>query len=413
MTGGYKPNGLHFWKYPTDAWKDSGSTFVLTDDGDTLVKGNLGVEGKNSYFNGPLTVSNKFKNCDDTSRWHSNNGTGTFVVKCDSVPASKGCLQIETADWAGACGTGPTPTYSSINCKGRLHLLASVDIIMISRNVQILKSPELGASGNLTVDGNIHCSGINIGESSVLGGGRVHIHSTKDYIYLLSKSGTIIGKEWGGPAYLQVQGTLDVYEHINVSLDMQVKRNLKVGGKGNLSNPGPQTWITSEGIIFGGANNGREANSAQISAGKHQPDSLCIVGMSDTNKTNRKITMWAEGGMHIHGRTEIWGNLTLQGKYINTSDRRLKENIKNISQNDKDKVLQLVPKTYNMIDDDKKSKRYGLIAQEVEELYPELVNTNETNGIKSMNYIELIPLLLEQIKELKKSVEQIKTLINM
>ena len=49
-------------------------------------------------------------------------------------------------------------------------------------------------------------------------------------------------------------------------------------------------------------------------------------------------------------------------------------------------------------------KRYGLIAQEVEELYPELVNTNETDGMKSLNYIELIPLLLEQIKELKKSV---------
>jgi hypothetical protein len=62
---------------------------------------------------------------------------------------------------------------------------------------------------------------------------------------------------------------------------------------------------------------------------------------------------------------------------------------------------------------DQNKKRYGLIAQEVEELYPELVNTNETDGMKSMNYIELIPLLLEQIKDLKKSVEQIKALINM
>jgi len=112
------------------------------------------------------------------------------------------------------------------------------------------------------------------------------------------------------------------------------------------------------------------------------------------------------------GNLNVEGDLTVGGTFTNNSDRRLKENIENISQNDKDKVLQLVPKTYNMISDQNK-KRYGLIAQEVEELYPELVNTNETDGMKSLNYIELIPLLLEQIKDLKKSVEQIKTLINM
>jgi hypothetical protein len=95
------------------------------------------------------------------------------------------------------------------------------------------------------------------------------------------------------------------------------------------------------------------------------------------------------------------GNLIVQGTFTNSSDRRLKENIKNISENDKDKVLQLVPKTYNMINE--KQKRYGLIAQEVEELYPELVSEDD-KGMKSLNYIELIPLLLEQIKELKKSI---------
>ena len=108
------------------------------------------------------------------------------------------------------------------------------------------------------------------------------------------------------------------------------------------------------------------------------------------------------------GNLYVMGNLTYDGAF-GKSDRRLKENIKNISENDKDKVLQLVPKTYNMIDDEKKSKRFGLIAQEVEELYPELVSTDD-KGMKSMNYMELIPLLLEQIKELKKYIPNPETL---
>ena len=82
------------------------------------------------------------------------------------------------------------------------------------------------------------------------------------------------------------------------------------------------------------------------------------------------------------------------------SDKRLKENIDNISSNDKDKLLQLVPKTYNFINDEKKLKRYGLIAQEVEELFPEIVATNNDDGIKALNYVELIPLLLEKVKDL-------------
>jgi len=143
--------------------------------------------------------------------------------------------------------------------------------------------------------------------------------------------------------------------------------------------------------------------------GKHMHNDTFLVMRADNGDL---LLSSVSGSVKVTKEFGGTGDLTVEGIFTNSSDRRLKENIKNISQNDKDKVLQLVPKTYNMISDQNK-KRYGLIAQEVEELYPELVNTNETDGMKSLNYIELIPLLLEQIKELKKSVEQIKTLINM
>ncbi len=49
----------------------------------------------------------------------------------------------------------------------------------------------------------------------------------------------------------------------------------------------------------------------------------------------------------------------------------------------------------------------GLIAQEIEKLMPELVNT-DSEGIMSVNYSGLIPYLIEAIKELKKENETIK-----
>ena len=51
--------------------------------------------------------------------------------------------------------------------------------------------------------------------------------------------------------------------------------------------------------------------------------------------------------------------------------------------------------------------RFGFIAQELEEVFPEVVKT-EDNGYKSVNYDGMIPVLLEAIKEQQKGIEQIK-----
>jgi hypothetical protein len=81
-----------------------------------------------------------------------------------------------------------------------------------------------------------------------------------------------------------------------VSGDSTFANDNVIIGSGDIAGPGKQTRINSQGIIFGGTNNGREVNSAQITAGKHDGDALCIVGMSNTNKANRRIHTWAEGG---------------------------------------------------------------------------------------------------------------------
>lgn len=53
---------------------------------------------------------------------------------------------------------------------------------------------------------------------------------------------------------------------------------------------------------------------------------------------------------------------------------------------------------------------FGLIAQDLQNVYPELVYEND-NGYLSVNYIELIPILMQSIKELNTKVEQQNTII--
>lgn len=56
-------------------------------------------------------------------------------------------------------------------------------------------------------------------------------------------------------------------------------------------------------------------------------------------------------------------------------------------------------------------KQIGVIAQEVEKVYPELVKT-DIDGFKSMDYMSLTAVLLEGIKEQQKEIEVLKSKVN-
>ena len=61
--------------------------------------------------------------------------------------------------------------------------------------------------------------------------------------------------------------------------------------------------------------------------------------------------------------------------------------------------------SYNWKDKDKSLKnQIGVIAQEVEEVYPEFVHTND-EGYKSVNYSQMVAVLIEAVKELNAKVE--------
>ena len=92
-----------------------------------------------------------------------------------------------------------------------------------------------------------------------------------------------------------------------------------------------------------------------------------------------------------------------------SSDKRLKDNIKPI-EGALDKVCQLggYEFDWNSKQDVYEGHDIGVIAQEVEAVFPELV-TDRDNGFKAVKYEKLVPALIEAIKELKAEVESLKS----
>ena len=86
------------------------------------------------------------------------------------------------------------------------------------------------------------------------------------------------------------------------------------------------------------------------------------------------------------------------------SDRRVKENITTID-NPLTKVEGLRGVYYNKIDDEKKTKQIGFIAQEVDQVVPELVTYAEDVDQYGVNYGNTTALLVEAIKELSQQVK--------
>jgi hypothetical protein len=87
--------------------------------------------------------------------------------------------------------------------------------------------------------------------------------------------------------------------------------------------------------------------------------------------------------------------------FITTSDERLKENITPIEQ-PLDIINQMEGHAFNWKETGRGS--YGFIAQELEKIIPEVVFT-DSKGMKSVNYLATISILLEAVKELNTSMK--------
>jgi hypothetical protein len=105
---------------------------------------------------------------------------------------------------------------------------------------------------------------------------------------------------------------------------------------------------------------------------------------------------WSQVGSNIVGNFVATGNVTAY------SDKRLKENIQTL---DSKKALQM--RGVSFVKDGVEGS--GVIAQEIEEIAPELVMTaDDEMGTKSVAYGNLVGYLIETVKDQQKQIDELK-----
>ena len=107
--------------------------------------------------------------------------------------------------------------------------------------------------------------------------------------------------------------------------------------------------------------------------------------------------------LDVVGNVRVSGTIEATG-FLYSSDRNLKKDITPL-EGSLEKILKLNGYTYNWKSTGKADM--GVIAQEVETVYPDLVHTN-AEGVKSVEYANLIAPLIEAVKAQQKEIESLK-----
>jgi hypothetical protein len=131
-----------------------------------------------------------------------------------------------------------------------------------------------------------------------------------------------------------------------------------------------------------------------------------------TDMNNRGLKFYADDASTAIAYFRNDGVVTIAAGTV-TSDERLKENISDIV-NPLTVINSLRGRTFEWIDNNMPSgSQYGLIAQELESVVPDLVSNNglvdiDGSPCKSTNVSGIIPILIEAVKELSAKVEALE-----
>ena len=204
-------------------------------------------------------------------------------------------------------------------------------------------------------------------------------------------------------AKLDVVGTTELNGNVTINSNLNVDSGtLFVNGSNNKVGVNTtNTTLVSSGTLFVGVGhvitNNPDAGFIATKAGGGLG-----AGMDPEPATNR-LRWFNTNGVEKMSLADN-GNLTISGVY-SPSDARLKTNVQPLT-NPLDIVLALRGVTFNRISDETQQTHVGLIAQEVEQVLPEVVITDHA-GYKSVAYANIVGVLVEAIKEQQAQIDDL------
>ena len=202
------------------------------------------------------------------------------------------------------------------------------------------------------------------------------------------------------------------------SPDVKVYNDLTVDGTASVGNAATITSNTSSRVLYLKQQSTNSGNIVQFQD-QSANNTWEVVGRNNifyiyNNMNGQGFALYINPANNYIGidkasasyNLDVEGTIRATSDVIAFSDKRVKENIVTID-NALDKVTKLRGVTYTRKDKDDKSTKVGVIAQEVLEVLPEVVEKDD-EGMYSVAYGNMAGVFIEAIKELKAEVDSLK-----
>jgi hypothetical protein len=166
---------------------------------------------------------------------------------------------------------------------------------------------------------------------------------------------------------------------------------------GYQANPGSPTGTTTNNIAIG-------AYAGQSAGGSNNIE----IGNQGASADNGAIRIGVQGTQTVTTIAGIFGGSSILGTAvyvnsagrlgINTSSARYKNDITDMGAASSS-VMSLRPVTFTYKSDETKTRQYGLVAEEVAKVMPDLVLLNDKGAPETVRYQELAPMLLNELQK--------------
>ena len=299
----------------------------------------------------------------ETDNLNPSTGSDTLVGGNLDLQGTHEIKQVTQVDTATVYYSGGTEVTVADNVQmGGNNIISAGDVDM--QTMQNSGGSSIGVNDNLQMNGN-----------DIVNAGQV------DTQELHNSNGTQI--QMGDDIDLNAHALRDIADGtVNVIGSAQVSQSLIVGQAVNMG-----TWL-NVGTYANIGGNATIGGDATVSGSTTLNGTVAVN--SGLGATTTAVT--------VDGAVQA-------GSYYYTSDRRLKKNIRPLK-DALQKILALNGYTFNW----RKSGQgdVGLIAQEVEKIYPDLVYTNPRTGFKAVKYGNLVAPIIEGMKQLQDQNDQMR-----
>lgn len=333
-----------------------------------------------------MVAGMQLAHCEGVVVWLRGGGSGGAHYRLHGPGGLSQSYSINMSSWTSCAGV----TYSPRSYSG-----STVDSEINSRF-----SIRGSGSGDIFVNNQAVIHSGNIGSQSVSNSSSLGGYS----------SGTYLGKFGNGNGYyqsdnwIQVNGSHGIFWpsyyslHIRPNISSSYTQMEIIGSKNSYGGIYDNHSAVNGFMYDGGGNGGvyREASGGRWYWYYHVGNACMGINTSTTSSSYAAY---------------VNGNLYATGDITAYSDRRKKTDIVTID-NALDKVTKLRGVYYNKIDDLEKGRQTGVIAQEINEVLPEVVTYAADVDEYGVKYGNIVGVLIEAIKEQQKQIEELQDKLN-